>query len=101
MIGSSSNTPDLALVRRLKSTLRAALELPEGAMVTVTQLACLEEDCAPLETVIGLLRLGEPQLQHKLHKGTDAIDTDDLVEVCEAWGLKVQRAAIERRFKES
>ena len=52
LIGSSSNKPSLENVRRIKKALRTALDLPEDAMVTVTQLACLEEDCAPLETVV-------------------------------------------------
>jgi len=100
LIGSSSNRPNLKLVRRIKTVLRQVLELPEDAMITVTQLACLEEDCAPLETVIGLLRSGSPQLQHKVHKETDAIDAGDLLQVCEAWGFSVQISAIESILKE-
>ncbi len=59
--------------------------------VTVTELACLEEGCAPIETAIGLLRPDAPQLQYKLHKSMDAVDTKDLVEVCAAWGFNVER----------
>ena len=56
LIGKSSQRPNLETVRRIKRVLIAALELPEDAIITVSQLACMEEDCAPLETVIGLLR---------------------------------------------
>ncbi len=49
----------------------------------------LAEGCAPVETVIGLLRPDVPQL-HKLHKSMDAVDAKDLVRVCTAWGFDVQ-----------
>ena len=101
LIGKSSKRPDLETVRRIKRALREALELSDDATVTVTELACLEEDCAPVETVFGLLRPDAPQLQHKLHKPTDDVDTQDLVEVCTAWGFDVQSAALTSLTKEN
>ncbi len=101
LIGSSSNKPSLENVRRIKKALRTALDLPEDAMVTVTQLACLEEDCAPLETVVGLLRPGASQRQYKIHKATDAVDANDLLQVCQSWGYAVQKSVIDPFFKES
>ena len=101
LIGNSSKKPSLQMVRRIKFTLDKALGLPEDAMITVTQLACLEEDCAPLETVIGLLRPGLPQLQYKVHKATDSVNADDLIEVCQAWGYDVKKTVIESFFKEN
>ena len=100
LIGHSSKKPNLKMVRRIKLALHEALELPDEAMITVTQLACLEEDCAPLETVIGLLRPGVPQRQHKIHKATDSIDVEDLLGVCPAWGQNIQRTVIDQYFKE-
>ena len=93
LIGKSSKKPNLETVRRIKRALREALELSDDATVTVTELACLEEDCAPVETVFGLLRPDAPQLQHKVHKPTDAVEADDLLQVCTAWGFDVQIAA--------
>ena len=46
-----------------KTALHTALSLPDGAMVTVTELACLEEGCPPVETVVALLRPDAPPLQ--------------------------------------
>ena len=89
LIGKSSKAPNLQKIRRIKRVLREALELSEDATVTVAELACLEEDCAPLETVVGLLRPDAPQLQHKLHKATDDVDAEDLTQVCSAWGFDV------------
>ena len=93
LINTSPRRPNPDRLRHIKEALRAALSLPDDATVTVTELACLEEDCAPIETVIGLLRPDAPQLQHKLHKPVDAVDARDLVQVCKAWGFDVRTAA--------
>ena len=90
LIGTSPRQPNLELVRRIKKTLRETLSLSDDVTVTVTELACLEEGCAPVETVIGLLRPDAPQLQCKLHKPMDAVDAKDLVQVCETWGFDVK-----------
>ncbi len=90
LINTSSRRPNRERVRHIKEALRGALSLPDGTTVTVTELACLEEGCAPIETVVALLRPNAPPLQHKLHKPTDAVDAEDLVQVCKAWGFDVQ-----------
>ncbi len=87
LIGSSSKKPNLERVRRIKHVLRETLGLSDDATITVSELACLEGDCAPVETVFGLLRPDAPQLQHKVHKPTDDIDAEDLSAVCSAWGF--------------
>ncbi len=89
-LNTSPRRPSRERVRHIKEALRAALSLPDGTTVTVTELACLEEGCAPIETVVALLRPDAPPLQHKLHKPTDAVDAEDLVQVCKAWGFDVQ-----------
>ena len=87
LIDTSPRRPNRERVQHIKEALRAALSLPDGTTVTVAELACLEEGCAPIETVVALLRPDTPPLQHKLHKPTDAVDTEDLVHVCTAWGF--------------
>ena len=101
LIGQSPKKPNLDTVRRLKRVLREALELSDDTTVTVSELACLEEDCAPVETVFGLLHPDAPQLQHKVHKPTDGVDAQDLVEVCTAWGFDVQITALTSLMKEN
>ena len=101
LIGNASNKPSLEIIRRIKSTLRKTLDLPEEAIITVTQLACLEEECAPLETVIGLLQPNQPQLQFKVHKETEVINCDDLKMVCDAWGFEIEITKINTLFKEN
>ena len=101
LIGGSSKKPNLQTIRRIKRTLHEALSLSEEATITITELACLEEDCAPIETVFGLLRPGVPQLQHKLHKPTDGVDAQDLIEVGAAWGFRVALADLASLDKEN
>ena len=87
---SPPRRPNLETARRIKKTLREALHLSDDMTVTVTELACLEEGCPPVETAIGVLRPGAPQLQCKLHKPMNAVDAEDLVQVCTAWGFDVE-----------
>ena len=87
LIGQSGRKPNLDKIRHIKQVLRDALDLPEDATITLTELACMEEDCPPVETVFGLLRSDVPQLQHKVPKTTEEVDADDLLEICKAWGF--------------
>ena len=91
LIRTSPRKPNLEQARRIKKALREALCLSDDMTVTVTELACLEEDCASIETAIGLLRPDAPQLQYKLLKPMNAVDAKDLVEVCRTWGFNVER----------
>ena len=90
LISASPRRPNLEAARRIKRALREALGLSDDMTVTVAELACFEEGCAPVETVIGLLRPDAPQLQCKLHKPMDAVDAKDLVQVGAAWGFDVE-----------
>ena len=87
LIGSAPRHANLGQVRHIKKMVREALGLSDDVTVTVTELACLEEDCAPVETVIGLLRPDAPQLQAKLHKSIDAVNAADVARVCATWGI--------------
>ena len=101
LINTSPRGPNRKRVRHIKEALRAALALSDDATVTVTELACLEEGCAPVETVFGLLRPDAPQLQHKVHKPTDAVDAEDLLQVCTAWGFDVQITVLTTLLQEN
>ena len=101
LIGKAPCRPNLERVRRIKEALREALSLSHDATVTVTELACLEEGFAPIETAIGLLRPDAPQLQYKLHKPTDAVDAEDLVQVCTEWGFDVRIAVLAPLLQET
>ena len=69
LIGKGSRRPNREKIRNIKEALGRALSLPEETAVTVTELTCLEEGCAPIETVVALLQPNTPPKQHKFpHK---------------------------------
>ena len=90
LIGRKPKKPNIEKVRYIKNELRNALQLPEEAIITVTELNCLEADCAPIETVIGLIPPKTNQIQHRLHKDIQSINPEDLEQVCSAWGFEYQ-----------
>jgi len=100
LINTSPRRANLASVRRIKDALFAALSLPDATTVTVTKLACLEEGCAPVETVVALLRPDVPPPQHKLHKPIDDVDAEDLRRICQVWGYDVQTPTLVSLFQE-
>lgn len=80
-IGNAKKKPNLEKVRYIKKELRS---LQNDAVITITELTCLEGGCDPIETVIALLRSGLPPLQHKIHKDIQSLTSDDLLQVCSA-----------------
>lgn len=49
----------------------------EDTTVFVTELACTEPDCPPIETVIALLR-ADGNVQYKIHKPVADVSIDDV-----------------------
>jgi len=56
------------------------------APVMVTQLACREPHCPPLETVIGLLERGRTTEHYRLHKAVGDVTRADVVALAGAAG---------------
>lgn len=54
-----------------------AEHVPDDVVVMVTELACSEPGCPPVETVIALMYPGKPR-QFKLHKPTREVTADDI-----------------------
>ena len=48
------------VVDRLRGWVRAVLALDPDEIVTITQLTCRDAGCAPVETVLTVLRPGRP-----------------------------------------
>ena len=99
LIGGPADRPSLDAVRRIKHALRHAIDLPEDAIITVTQLACLEEDCAlKSQSLPPAVRRAPASAQDP--KPTDTVDANDLLQVCESWGFSVQFSILESLLKE-
>lgn len=87
LIGGSKPKTNLDMVRKIKGALEKALSLPDSATISITELACLEKGCPPVETVVTLLQAGSSPLQHKFHKPAGEFKAADLIEVSVRWGF--------------
>jgi hypothetical protein len=67
----------------IKQQVADSLRLPEDAMVMVTELTCEDEDCPDVETVIAVLRQGQPKLQAKANSVIDSLSYADVQALCE------------------
>jgi hypothetical protein len=58
----------------IAAVVRVGLRLPPDQAITVTQLACREPGCPPVETVIAVL--GHPPRRWTIHRPLTEIDTE-------------------------
>lgn len=66
----------------IKAWVADELGLDNEATVMVSELACMEEGCPPIETVIAVLRPAMPKLQFRLHRPMAEITAHDISEMC-------------------
>jgi len=66
----------------IKAQVAVVLGLDEEATVMVSELACMEEGCPPVETVIAVFRPAVQKLQFRLHRPIAEITTRDIEEMC-------------------
>ncbi|MCO5145693.1 MAG: nitrate reductase [Aquamicrobium sp.] len=64
--------------RQIKAWVRALCSLDETVVVSVTELACRDEDCPDIETVIGIMRPGEAIETVRVHRPVAGVTQDDL-----------------------
>jgi hypothetical protein len=67
----------------IKAQVASQLGLAEDATIMVTELACVEEGCPPVETVIAIFQPATQKLQFKLHRSISEITEQDIQEMCE------------------
>jgi hypothetical protein len=66
----------------IKAQVATELGLDEEATVMVSELACKEEGCPPIETVIAVFRPAMQKLQFRLHRSIAEITAHDIHEMC-------------------
>ncbi|RAZ82939.1 nitrate reductase [Mesorhizobium hawassense] len=54
--------------RQIKEWTRELFKLDDAVVVAITELACRDEDCPDIETVIGIMRPGEKIETRRIHK---------------------------------
>lgn len=79
---SSRSSRSSELSNEIKAQVVAALGLDEEATVMVSELACMEEGCPPVETVIAVFRPAMEKLQFRLHRPISEITAHDIEEMC-------------------
>lgn len=66
----------------IKAQIAAELGLDEETIVIVSELACMEEGCPPVETVIAVFRPAMEKLQFRLHCSMTEITAHDIQQMC-------------------
>jgi hypothetical protein len=74
----SQNKPkvDPKQIQQIKSWVYRILEVDSGISLSISQLACKEPGCPPIETVIAVM--STPVKQYKIHKAVNDIDEIDI-----------------------
>jgi hypothetical protein len=72
---SAARSADAA---RLKGALRLGLRLGEDDVLAVNEIACAEPGCADRETIVLVMRAGEPTRALRIARGMDAVEADDI-----------------------
>ncbi|GJE16288.1 hypothetical protein [Methylobacterium marchantiae] len=67
-----------AVAAKLKEELRAALSLGEDDILAVNEIACAEPGCADRETIVLVMRAGEPTRALRIAHGMEAVGPDDI-----------------------
>jgi hypothetical protein len=83
----SAPQPDREAMRRVKDWAAQCLLLGEEDNVMVTELRCHEPGCPPLETVIAVLRRGQPTVQAKVHRAAASLTLADVQAACAALSI--------------
>lgn len=66
--------------RQIKAWVREVSGLDDTVVVSITELACRDEDCPDIETVIGIMRPGEKIETIRIHKAIAEVDYSDLAQ---------------------
>ncbi|GJD59475.1 hypothetical protein [Methylobacterium dankookense] len=67
-----------ALAAKLKRDVAAALALDPEDAVTVNEIACPDPGCPDLETIVLVMRVGEPTHALRIRRTIDAVTPADL-----------------------
>jgi hypothetical protein len=81
-IFSSRGPRNSERTNEIKAQVATELGLDAEATVMVSELACLEEGCPPVERVIAVFRPSMEKLQFRLHHPMAEITAHDIEEMC-------------------
>lgn len=76
--------PNMEHIARVKAWLEQSMALSPLSIVMVTEVACREPGCPPLETIIAVLD-GTTQRKQTLHKPVSDVSAEDIRAIAEQW----------------
>ncbi|RWD32106.1 MAG: nitrate reductase [Mesorhizobium sp.] len=65
--------------RQIKAWVRELCNLDDAVVVSITELACRDQDCPDIETVIGIMRPGEKIEMIRIHKEIAEVMREDVI----------------------
>ena len=65
-------------LQKIKAWTRSVHDLSDGVTISVAEIACRDEGCPDIETVIGIMRPGERIEMVRIHKPLAEVSIDDL-----------------------
>lgn len=82
-LGGRSDPAQTNKITEIKTWVRELLPLAPETSILVTELACTEPGCPPLETVVAVLKGPGENVQQKIHRSVVEITKEDIVTLCE------------------
>lgn len=70
--------------RLIKAWVRDLYGLDEDVVVSLTELACREDGCPDIETIVGIMRPGRKIETLRVHKAIDAVTRCDIEAAAQA-----------------
>ncbi|RWB98677.1 MULTISPECIES: nitrate reductase [unclassified Mesorhizobium] len=64
--------------RQIKAWVREVCNLDDAVVVSITELACRDEGCPDIETVIGIMRPGEKIETIRIHRPIAEVTREDV-----------------------
>lgn len=65
-------------LQKIKDWTRSLYDLDGGATISVAEIACRDEGCPDIETVIGIMRPGQKIEMVRIHKPLADVSIEDL-----------------------
>jgi hypothetical protein len=72
-----------ALATRLKTEIASALALGPGDALSVNEIACADPGCPDMETIVLVMRAGEPTRALRIRRTLDAVEPGDIAALAE------------------
>ncbi|MBM3770306.1 MAG: hypothetical protein FJW27_03290 [Acidimicrobiia bacterium] len=83
LLGKPKPAPER--IAAVKAWVGELFGLSDGATILVTELACKEPGCPPLETVIAVLDGAGGQWKRSLHKAVSEVTREDVAAIGMLW----------------